>query len=114
MSTNVLIGWLAIVTLLIGLVVFIAVTFRKSLMEMIDAHERERDSSAAERQALINRIMARSYEEYKIYDQNADQRGGFEAPTQSSPAVDMAGRTGAFVQYAGPHGEAVPYTEEPA
>ena len=92
------------VIVLIGCIVLVTVTFSKSLQRVADHADRVHDRSVTQLSSVLDRLMAKNFEDFKVYDTATEVHGSVEYPDQSDRPWNVPG---VFVPRRGMAGGAV-------
>jgi hypothetical protein len=97
------------VIVLIGALVAVTVTFSRSLRSVADHADRVHDRSVNQLSSVLDRLMAKNFEDFKVYDTASTVHGSVEYPEESDRPWNVPG---VFVPRRGVMGGAVEVGQE--
>ena len=93
-----------VVIVLIGALVAVTLVFSKSLQRVADHADRVHDRSVNQLSSVLDRLMAKNFEDFKVYDTATEVHGSVEYPDRVERPWNVPG---VFVPRRGMAGGAV-------
>ena len=103
-----------VVIVLIGALIAVTVTFSRSLQRVADHADRVHDRSVLQLSGVLDRLMAKNFEEFKVYSMGDDAHGEFIPPPEPTerPWYAPESETGVFLPGKGLAGGTIEYDHE--